>query len=202
MTVVVVAVATTEELADVNLLVIGGDGSRGDCTFALTSRRGRGFRRDAHKGVPRLVYTVLRCFFYFVGYGIRLNQRFVSADFSRDIIAAIDVVDKDKVRGMLTVDVDKSMATDISLTGTAKDLVQVAGTNSDRGIARHITGITAAIHVATDFYLRLCPEHHRGQKHHQAYYDMFRLHLFTIFLITPTSLSDYPGQAPRAYIDK
>ena len=56
---------------------------------------------------------------------------------------------------MLTVDVQEGTASNVCLTGTAIDIVQVATIDVDGGLATCIAGITATIDVTAYDNLRL-----------------------------------------------
>ena len=58
---------------------------------------------------------------------------------------------------MFTVDMYEGATLHISLTGTAKDLVDIAGTNSHRGPAACFSFITSTIHIAANDNLCLHP---------------------------------------------
>ena len=64
----------------------------------------------------------------------------------------------------------EGMPPDISLTGTAEDLVQVTGIHSDSRITTDITSITTAIDAAA--YLDLCLCRHHGKEHYQTDYGI------------------------------
>ena len=71
---------------------------------------------------------------------------------------------------MLAIDVDKGRATHVGLTGTAEDLVDVAGTDGDGSALASVTGITTAINVTANGYLRLSS--HSRQEHQQTDYGL------------------------------
>ena len=65
---------------------------------------------------------------------------------------------------MLTIDVDEGMTAHVGLTGTTINAtMNITSTNSDRSIARHVTGITATIDIPGNFNLR--PDRRRSQEH-------------------------------------
>ena len=77
------------------------------------------------------------------------------ANITRDIIAAIDVIDEHIVGSSLSVDIDERTTTDIGHTGTAEDLVDITGTERHGGITSHITLVAAAIDAARNHDLSL-----------------------------------------------
>ena len=91
--IVVVAIAATEELSDIDLL---GIGSLLNLSFYCLC-----LGRDAHEGIPRVVNAVLCRFFQFG------RNRGRTSDGASDIITAIYLINNNIVGGMLAIDVDK-----------------------------------------------------------------------------------------------
>ena len=77
-------------------------------------------------------------------------------DGSRYIITAIYLIDDDITTHVLTVDLYERAATDISHLGATEHLtVEVACIYLHRSLAAKVTGISAAIHIATNLDLAL-----------------------------------------------
>ena len=148
----IVTIATSEELADINLLSI--------ICFFLAIHLGR----DAYKGIPGVIDLILACFSTDFRQFCRDSIR--CTDGSGDIITAINLIDNDIVRSMLAIDMDKGTATHISHTGTAIDGVHITCQHSHRGTAPCITGITATIDITANHNLgySLLPRQHKEQQ--------------------------------------
>ena len=128
-----------------------------------------------YKGVPRLVDGVLGLvcrigvglhILQFCGYGVTLS------DGARDIVAAIDVGNKDILRGLFTIDVHEGPSTHVGHSGTAKDTADITTTHGHGGTSTRIAGITATIDVTANSDLCL----HQGCKQAQQYYGPYPLH--------------------------
>ena len=89
---------------------------------------------------------------------------------SRNIVTAIHFINDNVVGGIFTIDIDKSIAAHVSLSGTAKDCIDITSTYGDFSIPVSVTLITATIDVAANNNLGL---HRRGsEEHQQTYYDI------------------------------
>ena len=139
--IVISAITTSEELTDVNLLIV------------VSRHIAIHLGRDAHKSIPTLIHQIFCGFFDFSWN--RLFQSAVVPDDSRNVVAAIYVVDKHVVRRVLAINMNERMTTDISLLGATEYTVQVASINGNIGIAFCVTGITASVNITTNSNLCL-----------------------------------------------
>ena len=172
-TIFILAIATAKELTNIDRLG----------TFSLSSNSiftffSYGLGGNEHQGIPSLVNVIFRVssmrrhnFWQFI---IR------RANSSGNIVTTIKTVYDDIVRGMGTINVHKSPATDICHTSTSKDPIKVASMHSNSGITAGITGITTTIDMTANSNLRL--QRSCSEEHHQAYYDIFYSQPFILTL--------------------
>ena len=167
----IVTIATAKELTDIDLLGIVG--------FLLFAFNGFCLSRDTHKGIPGAV-NLIRCLLIQLFRHCRIR----STDGTGDIITTIYLINKDIVRGMFTVNIDKGIAFHISHTGATIDSIDITSMHSDFRTSLRRTSITTTIHVTANGNLGL----HRKCKQTKQYYGYDLLH-YSLTFITGLSSS-------------